>query len=496
MTGINKKQSPSHSKKAHAHMRPVRAGERVTGQNQSPIIRTPSQRLATKLRDSAKGTSSSPTVIVKGGTRGDDGGSANICHPETTSAEQRTPRNFRPQGQSPHASTVNKKLDKEMAIGGNPSQQNYSKATPHHHGTSDINNIRHTNETLLSEVKSEGKKWASPIRPVPSAPPLSTCPLPEQPTKNPSLPSSSTQSSRPGAYRVQGRGGRGGRVHSTHQQHSPSANDEITVPTAFLVEEDDGKIVEAQPVMSSRTKYMLGFGIILIVVGIVLGVIFGLPPPLPNNHHTRESLLELISSESQDNGAAVRSEFSPQKSAFEWLWGDPNLSKYSDGRILERYALAALHESTGGEGWKNNTGWMSYDTSECDWAHITCNVDSFTVETLIADKNRMEGTLPSEIFHHLKNLFELDLSDNKLSGTLGDDLGTSLIWLRLHDTNLGGHLSNSAFDRLSNLRSLHLHRSTISGSIPDSIYNLEGLQTLLLNSNQMTGTIGSDIKVY
>ena len=235
MTGIIEKQSPSHStgtsKKTH-HMRPVRAGERVTTsrQNQSPIIHTPSQRLTTKLRDSAKGTTSSPTVIVKGGMRGDSsGGGANACHPETTSAEHRMPRNFRPQGQSPHAFTVNKKLDKKMAIGGNPSQQNTSKATPKHHTTNNANNIRHTNETLVSEVKSEGKKWALPRRPVPSAPPLSTCPLPEQPTKSPSLPSSSTQS-RPGAYRVQGRGGRGGRVLSTHQQHGASTNDEITVP--------------------------------------------------------------------------------------------------------------------------------------------------------------------------------------------------------------------------------------------------------------------------
>ena len=386
MTGINKKQSPSHStgKKTH-HMRPVRAGERVNTcttcrQNQSPIIRTPSQRLAKKLRDSTKGTKSSPTVIVKGGMGGDSsGGGGNACHPETTSAEHRMPRNFRPQGQSPHASTENKKLDKKMAIGENPSQQNTSKATPKHHGTKNTNNIRHTtctNETLVSEVKSEGKKWASPTRPVPSAPPLSTCSLPEQPTKSPYLPSSSTQSSTPGAYRVQGRGGRGGRVHSTHQHHGASANDEITVPTAFLVEEDDGKIVEAQPVTSNRTKCLMGFSIILILVGIVLGVIFGLPPPPPpppppnDHHHTRESLLNLIASESQDNGEAVRSEFSPQKLAFEWLWGDPNLSKYSDSRILERYALATLYESTGGEGWKNNTAWMSYDTTECDWAHI------------------------------------------------------------------------------------------------------------------------------
>lgn len=325
MTGINKKQSPSQStgKKTH-HVRPVRGGERPTRQ-QSPTIRTPSQRLATKLRDSTKETSS-VTVIAWGGMREDSsGGGANAWRPETTSAEHRMPRDFRPQGQSPHASTGNKKMDKKMATGGNHSQKNASKATANHHGTSSTNNIRHTNETLVSEVKSEGKKWVLPTRPAPSAPPLSTCPLPAQPTKTPSLPSSSTRS-RPGAYRVQGRGGGRGRIHSTHQQHCASTNDEITVPTAFLVEEDDGKIVEAQPMTSGRTKYLLGFVIISILVGIVLGVIFGLPPPPPpNDHHTRESLLELIASESQDNGTAVRSEFSPQESAFEWLWGDPNL---------------------------------------------------------------------------------------------------------------------------------------------------------------------------
>lgn len=499
-------------------MRPESAGERlhvrVTRQNQRPPIRSPSQRLAKKLRDSAK--ASSVAATVNGGMRGDRSGDANARRPvpETTSAEQRMPRDFRPQAHSPNASTA-KKVDKNIAIGSSPCRSNNtsknaphhhgttcritSKATANHHGTSNTctNYVHPTNEALVSEVKSEGKKWVSPTRPVPSAPPLSTCSLPEQPTNNPSLPNSSTQS-RPGAYRVQGRGGRGQRIHSTNQQHGAFINDEIAVPTAFLVEEDDGKIIEAQPMTSNKTKCLLGFGILSIAVGIVLGIMFGvglLPPedPVPDPSHTKESLLALIVSESQDKGAAVMSKYSPQASAFEWLCGDPNLSNYSDGRILERYALATLYESTNGDEWKNNSGWLSYETSECDWAHISCNVDSFSVETLIADKNRLDGTLPSEIFHHLKQLFELDLSDNNLSGTLGNDLGTSLGWFRLHDTNIQGHLLYSAFYRLSKLRSIHLYRSSISGSIPDSIYNLGSLQVLRLSSNMMTGTIGTAI---
>lgn len=75
-------------------------------------------------------------------------------------------------------------------------------------------------------------------------------------------------------------------------------------------------------------------------------------------------LFEFLVANSLDNGATLHNTMSPQYRAFRWLSGNMELAAYSDERKIQRYALATLFYSTGGDQWSNNEYWMS-DEDEC-----------------------------------------------------------------------------------------------------------------------------------
>lgn len=318
--------------------------------------------------------------------------------------------------------------------------------------------------------------------------------------------------STPGAFHVDGIGSIDGNRITTPSPLSnvPSApnvdNSSHLIPTAFLVPEEDEKevvIAEKAPLCNANKKcasVVVG-AVVFVVAGVVLGIVFGIGSSRTEStdvEYTRSSLMQLVVSASHDGGVAISNPTSPHAAAYEWLWADPSLSRYTDARILERYALATLYFSTAGDGWRNNTSWMSYEVSECHWAWVTCNYEG-KIERLLMDQsglpkgNKLKGTIPDDIFHHLNDLFELDLSNNYgLKGTLPEDLGNSLAWFRIHDCSLTGTLPSAAFLRLTHLRSIHFHRNHLEGTLPD-LWHLEDLQTLRLSDNRLTGTLSSGI---
>lgn len=270
------------------------------------------------------------------------------------------------------------------------------------------------------------------------------------------------------------------------------------IPTAFVVPDDvssEGKkelvgdlVVNATkaPWYSSR-KGLIVLSILLtiVVVGAVVGTMLGSQEQGPQN------ILQLIVSESRDNGTAVSDPNSPQAAAFRWLAADPSTNSYTSTRILERYALATLYESTQGHRWTNNTNWMSYEVTECEWVMISCN-ELQRVEKVMMKENNLQGRLPGELFHHLSYMYELDMSENTLSGTLSKDLGGSLAWIRLQNNDLSGELSSDSFSNLHKLRSLHLYRNAFQGPLPD-IWHLEDLQVLRLSENLLSGSLSPGI---
>ena len=135
---------------------------------------------------------------------------------------------------------------------------------------------------------------------------------------------------------------------------------------------------------------------------------------------------------------------------------------------VDRDTLMALYNSAGGAAWTVKASWGTTDPLN-DWFGVS------------ADTN--------------DNVTKLELSDNKLSGTLlPASLGslTSLITLDLSDNRgLGGTIPD--LSAVTNLEVLSLGGNQFSGTIPDWLSSLTSLTTLSLRDNQLTGAIPEEL---
>lgn len=75
---------------------------------------------------------------------------------------------------------------------------------------------------------------------------------------------------------------------------------------------------------------------------------------------------------------ALQDPGSPQSKAYSWLHQDPNWETYNQQTLLERFALATVYFSTGGENWKQNNNWLSYDVETCAWFFTTTDDGAWT----------------------------------------------------------------------------------------------------------------------
>ncbi|MCP4353986.1 MAG: DUF1566 domain-containing protein [Desulfobacterales bacterium] len=112
---------------------------------------------------------------------------------------------------------------------------------------------------------------------------------------------------------------------------------------------------------------------------------------------------------------------------------------------MERNALIDLYSSTDGDNWTNNGGWLGDPGTECNWYGVKCDTGQ-------------------------KHVVEIDLSENKLTGSISSELGS-----------------------LSTLKELNLKSNDLAGSIPSELGNLASLEHLILNNNQLTGEIPSEL---
>ena len=87
---------------------------------------------------------------------------------------------------------------------------------------------------------------------------------------------------------------------------------------------------------------------------------------------------------------------------------------------MDRTALVALYDATGGPNWENNTNWLS-DEPIGRWHGVTTDGNGRVVRLELFD-NQLSGELPSEL-GRLSNLEGLHLNDNQLSGELPSELG-------------------------------------------------------------------------
>ena len=179
---------------------------------------------------------------------------------------------------------------------------------------------------------------------------------------------------------------------------------------------------------------------------------------------------------------------------------------------VDRPALVALYNATGGANWPVKTNWLS-NNPVGEWQGVTTDVERGRVTRLDLLGNRLSGEIPVELgslsnlklldlganglsgeipveLGSLSNLESLDLGANRLRGNIPVQLGnlTSLLWLELTDNQLSGNIPTS-LGRLTNLEILDLGENKLTGSIPPELGSMTNLDTLHLNDNELSGEI-------
>ncbi len=162
-----------------------------------------------------------------------------------------------------------------------------------------------------------------------------------------------------------------------------------------------------------------------------------------------------------------------------------------DETNIERDALIAFYNATGGDNWKRKDNWCS-DKPVNEWYGITC--ESGFVNGLYMFDNNLNGMLPVELAN-LSQLQFLEINHNyQLSGELPPELGnlTKLITLVVPYNNFSGVIPPE-LGNLVNLELLGLYGNRLEGSIPPELGKLVKLWNLNLSKNQLTGSIPTEL---
>jgi hypothetical protein len=130
-------------------------------------------------------------------------------------------------------------------------------------------------------------------------------------------------------------------------------------------------------------------------------------PPVALPH-----LLPFLKSISPDGGVALSDMNTPQFRAATWLAGNTDLANMSNRTKIQRYALATLYYSTGGDQWFTNYKWLT-DSNECEWYNtkwsegwesnssgirmFCSNEDDGDLEMIFLQGNNLHGQVPLEL---------------------------------------------------------------------------------------------------
>ena len=150
---------------------------------------------------------------------------------------------------------------------------------------------------------------------------------------------------------------------------------------------------------------------------------------------------------------------------------------------VEREALIALYNATGGDNWERNDNWktggvFSPPGTENTWWGITCDAANTMVIEIHLESKNLQGTLPPEI-GNFTNLEYLDLPGNLLSGFIPAEIGnlTHLQFLRLYSNQLSGSIPPEIGDCIS-LKVMQIHGNQLTGPIPAEMGNLSSATTI------------------
>jgi hypothetical protein len=159
---------------------------------------------------------------------------------------------------------------------------------------------------------------------------------------------------------------------------------------------------------------------------------------------------------------------SPQTRALDWLANRDGLKlEVNAPNLIQRYTLAVLFYSTGGENWRRDLNWLS-DEHECQW-NAEGGIRSCTQDNEVKDIslwNNLKGSIPNEL-GVLTKLEILYLARNSLQGTIPTQLGllTDLTYIGLHVNSLVGSVPSIFMGNLTKLKTIYLQKNYLTGTI-------------------------------
>lgn len=190
-----------------------------------------------------------------------------------------------------------------------------------------------------------------------------------------------------------------------------------------------------------------------------------------------------------------------QYAALQWIaQTDQAVLCPTDENLKQRYILALLYFAFKGDDWYQCSGqtgsvcnddaaepWLSAG-SECFWYGITCG-DASAVNVIRLKENGLSGRLFKELFS-LPALSGLSLDHNKnIRGEIPVEIANApLVYFEFDDNEITGTLPDSLYD-MSTLKAIDINNNQISGTISFAIAKLVGLTVLQLENNLLEGIV-------
>lgn len=203
----------------------------------------------------------------------------------------------------------------------------------------------------------------------------------------------------------------------------------------------------------------------------------------PSSSGRCDAIVAKLNNTTYVNAQLLEARGTAQNQALLWICNeDPAQLPLDDDFFLPRYVLAVLFYSTSGRvpsdtnsnatDWNNSTNWLSAE-GYCSWYGIGCIDEEYYFET---EGNGM--------------VFEIDLSDNMLRGTLPAEASalSDLVILNMNTNYIAGTIP-SEFGRMANVSDLFLANNKLKGSIPSEIGSMKELRKMTLAENDLTETL-------
>ena len=175
--------------------------------------------------------------------------------------------------------------------------------------------------------------------------------------------------------------------------------------------------------------------------------------------------------------------------ALEWMAFEDGLLLNDLDAIKQRYALIFLYFSTGGTDFWDKE-WLLPGESECNFEGVECTDAGEIVTSLDLKSRSLVGPLPNEI-SWLTKLQHLDMRNNRLSGTIPQDLFIECTDLKQVEFSFNKLVGRGPSDLglLSSLEVINLQGNFLTGSLPQTIP--KSLIYLMFDQNEFSGSIPS-----